>query len=109
LTAFLADLVPQGYVLGIDSSQGMIDKANKQEQHNLQFKLSDIDEINFESEFDLIFSNATLHWIKNHAGLLNNVFNALKRGGKVRFNMSAFLKGSRGHGICPLLKNIKSW
>jgi len=89
LTAFLAELVPKGHVLGIDSSQGMIDTAKQQEKHNLQFKLIDINEINFEPEFDLIFSNATLHWIKNHAGLLNNVFKALKRGGKVRFNFAA--------------------
>jgi len=89
LTAFLADLVPRGFVLGIDSSQGMIDTAKTQERYNLQFKLFDINELDFKDEFDLIFSNATLHWIKNHTGLLNNVFRALKTGGKVRFNFAA--------------------
>jgi trans-aconitate 2-methyltransferase len=89
LTTFLADLVPKGYVLGIDSSQGMIDTAKQQQKQNLQFKLIDINEINFAPEFDLIFSNATLHWIKNHSSLLNNVYRALKPDGKVRFNFAA--------------------
>jgi len=89
LTAFLADLVPGGFVLGIDSSQGMIDTARELAKNNLQFELLDINEIHIESAFDLIFSNATLHWIKNHTVLLNNVYKALKPGGKVRFNFAA--------------------
>ena len=48
LTAFLADLVPRGHVLGIDSSQGMIDTAKKLEKKNLQFELRDIKDIHFD-------------------------------------------------------------
>ena len=40
-------------------------------------------------EFDLVFSNATLHWVKDHIKLLNNVYNSLRNNGIVRFNFAA--------------------
>lgn len=30
-------------------------------------------------EFDVIYSNATLHWVKDHRRLLRNVFKALRK------------------------------
>ena len=89
LTSQLADMVPNGFVLGIDASQGMIDSAIKSEKPNLKFQLLDINQIEFEEDFDLIFSNATLHWIKNHKKLLSNSYDALKANGIVRFNFAA--------------------
>ena len=89
LTARLAELVPRGLVLGIDSSQGMIDTAGKNERNNLKFEKIDINQIDFKEEFDLIFSNATLHWIKDHSSLLSKVYESLKRSGTVRFNFAA--------------------
>ena len=89
LTCQLAELVPRGYVLGIDASQGMIDTAKKLERQNLKFQKMDINRIQFQEEFDLVFSNATLHWIKDHEVLLAKVFDSLKQNGIVRFNFAA--------------------
>jgi trans-aconitate 2-methyltransferase len=89
LTAQLAELVPNGFVLGIDSSQGMIEVAQKLRRPNLEFKLQDIDSFNYNETFDLIFSNATLHWIKNHSRLLEYTFRGLRKNGKARFNFAA--------------------
>jgi len=50
----------------------MIDTAKKIEGENLKFQLMDIDMIKFDNEFDLIFSNATLHWVRDHKKLLVN-------------------------------------
>ena len=94
LTARLAELVPEGHVLGIDSSQGMIEAASKLRRNNLDFKLQDINSLDYREEFDLVFSNATLHWIKDHRRLLDNCFNALKKGGALRFNF-----GSEGNCV----------
>lgn len=41
----------------------------------------------------MIFSNATLHWVKDHKKLLANSFKALKPGGFLRFNFA-------GEGNC---------
>ena len=87
LTAQLAELT-QGKVVGIDASRGMIEAARSHRAENLSFKVSDINDLNFENEFDIIFSNATLHWIKNHEALLGNVFRALKKGGVLKFNFA---------------------
>lgn len=92
-TAVIAGLVPGGRVIGIDASRGMIETAKPKEQRNLQFMLMDIDDMDFMDEFDIIYSNAALHWVKDHRKLLHNVYKALKAGGRVRFNFA-------GHGNC---------
>jgi trans-aconitate 2-methyltransferase len=89
LTAELASLVPQGFVTGIDGSSGMIDTARKLERANLHFRLLDINQLDYSNEFDLVFSNATLHWIKDHDRLLKNVYRSLKKEGVLRFNFAA--------------------
>lgn len=88
LTAQLSLLVPNGRVLGIDASVGMIETAKKHKRDNLEFMCMDINNINFANEFDIIFSNATLHWIKNHDNLLKGCFNALKNSGVIRWNFA---------------------
>jgi len=100
LTAELAKLVPDGFVLGIDASESMIATAKKYNAGaNVRFELLDINAIDFESEFDLVFSNATLHWIKDHRKLLSNVFKALKDKGTARFQFA-------GDGNCSNLIRI---
>jgi len=89
LTARLALRVPRGMVLGIDASQGMIDTARKHAAGNLDFALKDIDLLDYEDEFDVVFSNATLHWIKDHRRMLRNVHRALRTGGFIRLNFAA--------------------
>ncbi len=88
-TSIIADALPKGEVLGIDASKGMISAAKSKEKPNLRFMLMDIDQIVFHDEFDVVFSNATLHWVKDHGLLLKNVFKALRTGGYLRFNFAA--------------------
>ncbi len=88
LTKVLADLVPQGKVLGIDASMGMIETAKELAGYNLSFAYQDINDLAFFNEFDLIFSNAALHWVKDHKRLLRSCYLALKPGGAVRFNFA---------------------
>jgi trans-aconitate 2-methyltransferase len=90
LTALLAELVPNGFVLGIDASKNMIKSA--QENHkaeNMRFELMDINDLNFKDEFDVVFSNASLHWIKDHKTLLSNVRRSMRKEGILLFNFAA--------------------
>lgn len=89
LTENLSSLVPNGYVLGIDSSEGMIDVAKQKEKNNLKFRLLDINKLELLEKFDVIFSNATLHWIKNHNELWKKIKVILSNKGIVRFNFAA--------------------
>ncbi len=88
LTAKLAALVPNGGVVGMDSSIPMIEAAKGMETSNLKFLCRDIDELDFHQGFDVIFSNAALHWVRDHDRLLNNVHEALKPEGVARFNFA---------------------
>jgi trans-aconitate methyltransferase len=89
VTAQLAELVPSGEVVGIDSSQNMIAAAQTVASNRLSFRRLDINDLDYEAEFDLIFSNATLHWVKDHCRLLNNVRRAMRTNGACRFNFAA--------------------
>jgi trans-aconitate 2-methyltransferase len=99
LTMRMADLVPRGEVIGIDASQGMIDAARSKERVNLRFCKMDINDLDFVERFDVVFSNATLHWVKDHRRLLQNVRRALRPGGRVRFNFA-------GDGNCACFLKV---
>ncbi len=99
LTAQLASCVPEGFVVGVDSAPSMIAAASHQPQANLKFALLDINLLDYDREFDVVFSNSALHWIKDHSNLLPRVLRALKPGGFARFNFP-------GDGNCATFNRI---
>ena len=68
-------------VIGIDSSAEMIAQA-KESFPNIEFKVANASNFYFEGEFDAIFSNAVLHWIKEDDTLIESVYDNLKPGGR---------------------------
>lgn len=88
LTVQLAALVPQGEVVGIDASQGMIAAARPKEGGNLSFRKLDINDLDYTDRFGIVFSNATLNWVKDHRRMFQNVRRALRPGGRLRFNFA---------------------
>ena len=87
ITADFALALPQGKVMGIDSSGEMIDYAQRtypaSRYPNLSFACLDARSLNFEAEFDLVFSNAVLHWVDNHPAFLKGASQALKSHGRL--------------------------
>jgi len=75
LTVQLANLCNE--IVGVDSSQSMIDKA-KEQFGNMEFMVCDVLALPFENEFDVVFSNAVFHWISDHDALLKNIHKVLK-------------------------------
>jgi trans-aconitate 2-methyltransferase len=96
VTAELASNLPRGSVLGVDSSSEMISLAESlyppAEYANLRFQLADASALNFDNEFDVVFSNATLHWVLDHHPVLKGIARSLKPNGKVLLQM-----GGRGN------------
>ena len=92
ITAELAKYLPQGRAVGIDSSKEMIRLAKQafpnKDYPNLSFKVMDARKLTFKEEFDLVFSNAALHWIVNQNVVLKGVERALKPGGRLLFQMA---------------------
>jgi trans-aconitate 2-methyltransferase len=87
ITANFAVTVPQSRVVGVDSSSEMIAYATEQypvsQYPNLTFACIDARQIKFHQEFDLIFSNATLHWVDDHQVFLQGARQALKEEGRL--------------------------
>lgn len=88
ITHKLAEKVPNGSVLGIDADQSMIALATKTwHASNLHFSQMPAENVSVPYAFDFVFSNATLHWIKDHNAVLRGVAEILKPGGKFLFQM----------------------
>ena len=67
------------HVLGIDSSEDMINATKKL---GIEGKVISGDRLNFVAEFDAIFSNAALHWMLDKDKVVQGVYQALKPGGR---------------------------
>ena len=97
VTAEIAELVPRGSVLGVDSSPAMIDLARRTfppaDHPTLSFEIADARSLPYQGRFDVIFSNAALHWVVDHRPVLGGVARALKAGGRLLFQC-----GGRGNG-----------
>lgn len=68
-------------VLGVDQSEAMIVKS-KEKYPELNFEVRDVLELGFKEEFDAVFSNATLHWVKEPMLALEKMFDSIKVGGR---------------------------
>jgi trans-aconitate 2-methyltransferase len=81
LTRQLADALPDSTVTGLDSSPQMLEKAAAYAGPNLRFVQGD--QAALSGEWDLIFSNAALHWTENHAELISSLYQRLRPGGQI--------------------------
>jgi trans-aconitate 2-methyltransferase len=91
ITVEIARFLTNGTVLGIDSSPEMIEFARNSfmdEFRNLAFHCVDVREMDFTREFDVVFSNAALHWVKEHGPVLRKIKQALRPGGKAMLQMA---------------------
>ncbi|MGI9481881.1 MAG: class I SAM-dependent methyltransferase [Hyphomicrobiales bacterium] len=75
-------------VTGIDSSEHMLAAAK---DRGLDVHFLDAHALEFDSEFDAVFSNAALHWMLNPDAVIKGVHRALKPGGR-------FVAEFGGHG-----------
>ncbi len=101
VTAEIAGLLPAGHVVGVDSSAEMIRFARLEfptaRCANLRFEVADARRLAFEAQFDVVFSNAALHWIVGHACVLEGISRALRPGGRILLQM-----GGRGNAAAIL-------
>jgi trans-aconitate 2-methyltransferase len=81
LTRRLADLLPESDVLGLDKSPAMLTRADSVKRAGLTFELGD--QANLSGSWDLIVSNAALHWTENHQALVPHLYGRLAPGGQI--------------------------
>ncbi len=94
-TAHIADQLTAGHALGVDCAAEMIEYARQHHepgrQGRLRFSVEDASSLPYREEFSLVFSNAALHWVKDHRPVLAGIARALKPGGRAVLQMG-------GHG-----------
>jgi trans-aconitate 2-methyltransferase len=89
LTRLLHQTLGASQTLGLDSSAAMLAKSQAFADPGLRFEQRDIGEFSAEGEFDLVFSNAALHWLPSHEQLLARLTAALKPGGQLAVQVPA--------------------
>jgi trans-aconitate methyltransferase len=75
-------------VVGVDSSAELLAQANAR---GLETRRLDGQALTFRAEFDAVFTNAALHWMRDHDAVIQGVRRALKPGGR-------FVGEFGGHG-----------
>jgi trans-aconitate methyltransferase len=98
LTAKIAET--GAHVVGIDRSPEMIRQA-KEKYPLLRFEVMDARDIQLDGNFDAVFSNAALHWIKEPERVIAGTRKSLRPGG--RFVAEFGGKGNTGE----LLKAVQ--
>ena len=87
ITAYIASLVPQGSVVGIDNSVEMVgfaqSKFPQSNWPNLSFQYRDATDLQYEDDFDLVVSFACLHWILDQEPVLEKIRRSLKSKGRL--------------------------
>ena len=79
-TAVLAARWPHASIEGLESSAEMLAKA-RASQVRATWIDGDLESWAPTNSYDVIFSNATLHWIPNHGVLLAKLMSRLRDGG----------------------------
>lgn len=83
LTKWLHETKGASHTLGIDSSAAMLSDARKHETETLKFALQDIETVQPSEKYDVVFSNAALHWLPDHKTLFPRIVEMAKPGGQI--------------------------
>lgn len=96
ITSILAE---KSNVIGLDLNEAMIEIA-KNKYPNINFIVKDVNNINYNNEFDLVFSSCCLQWLPDQKQALINIKNSLINKGKILI----IIPGK--DNLFPLGKNI---
>jgi len=88
-TRKVADLIPDGWITGIDPAPSLLDHARSVAGPNQVFqslRAQDLPQVERDRDFDVVLSRATLHWVPraDHPGVLRTARDLLRPGGTLR-------------------------
>ncbi len=86
VTKIISEKWQDAEVIGLDSSEQMLEKAKNLSQ-KVTWQLQDINSWNPNENYNLIYSNATLHWIKNHEDIFNRLISRINENGFLAIQM----------------------
>jgi trans-aconitate 2-methyltransferase len=83
VTALLADRLPDGRVYGVDVAPSMAEHAAAALGDRAVVLCQDLVALDLPERVDVVFSNATFHWISDHDALFASIARTLKPGGRL--------------------------
>jgi trans-aconitate 2-methyltransferase len=83
VTAELVARVPRGRVYGVDASPAMVDHAQQRVGDAAAILCQDLVALRLPEPVDVVFSNATFHWIHDHDRLFAAIHRAIRPGGRL--------------------------
>lgn len=89
LTAGLHERLGARETIGVDSSETMLEKASAHATESLRFERRDLREVADLGTFDVVISNAALHWVEDHEALLARLASSLAEGGQLAVQVPA--------------------
>ena len=98
---------PKAVVHGLDSSAAMLEQAARRET-TIDWVQGDIAGWRPTRPVDLIFSNAALHWLPDHQGLLARLVDTLAPGGVLAVQMP-MARETRHHGLLRAVAGEGAW
>ncbi len=107
-TILLKDRWPEAKVIGVDSSDSMLEQARK-EYPDMEFIQGDIAEFKTDGGADLIFANASLQWVANHNQVIPRLINDLNPQGILAIQMPNNFHMPAHQTTIKLLQNNPSW
>ena len=85
-TALLADRWPDAHIEGIDSSPEMIRQA-RESGVKAEWSVADIADWTASAPYNVVYSNAALHWVGDQASLLPRLMRSVRPGGALAFQV----------------------
>jgi trans-aconitate methyltransferase len=95
VTKILSKIITEGKIYAIDSDPNMIEKArgalkDVKKVQVIQSDLLDIPSLNIPIKFDVIFSNAVLHWVLDHRMVFENFYDLLLPNGQLLIQFGGY-------------------
>ena len=109
---YSAELVgPQGRVVGVDISQGMLDKCQQKiaesDNKNIEFRYGDGEYLDFPpNSFDRIYCSNAIFWMSNLQAAMRHWYEMLRPGGWIGFNASPSSSFFWGHATRKALAAV---
>lgn len=86
VTGFLKRRWPNSHVTGVDDSESMLAKA-KSSHPDIEWIHHGIDGWKASTPYDVVYSNAALHWLPNHGELFRTLLGLVEPGGWLAIQM----------------------
>ena len=74
-------------VIGVDASEAQVQATKKR---GVEAQVVDAEQLTFEGEFDAVFSNAALHWMRKPDAVIDSVWRALRPGARFVAEMGGY-------------------